>query len=268
MRTYALSGCKRSVLIIFTSIWAVRSFHVALSVHSKFILTSLVFPQQSYWSLSSSGVQFVWFIFLRPQSLVFKPMFADELPPPGIPGCFLSAANKAEVVLPFVVVLLNDTGPDLLSFITLRIELVRTAIVPYTLYLGIRNYRHARTPLVVTLYRDGPTTCFYAVSPSLIKIFDFFSTNVISHILVECFHASGRHDPSEESTRTTLQHVCLFPNACSLLSANCRIPGFSASCIVFFQRGSSFTSVTLSKRTLNQNMLLYRRYDSIMGIWE
>jgi hypothetical protein len=93
-------------------------------------------------------------------------MFADELPPPGISGCFLAAANKAEVVLPFVIVLLNDTGPGLLSFITLRIERVRTAIVAYTLYLGIRNYRHARTPLVVTLYRDGITYYVFLCSES------------------------------------------------------------------------------------------------------
>lgn len=40
-----------------------------------------------------------------------KTFTVDEPPPlPGIPGCYLASANKAEVVLPFVIVLLNDTS--------------------------------------------------------------------------------------------------------------------------------------------------------------
>ncbi|KAJ6569432.1 hypothetical protein B0H19DRAFT_1373593 [Mycena capillaripes] len=103
VRTYGLSGCKRSVLIIFTSIWA-------MGVFATIILVTL---------------------FVR--SAVYEPP-----PLSGIPGCYLAKANKADVVLPFVIVLLNDT-----------------TIMVYTLWLGIKNYRHTRSPLIVTLYRDG-----------------------------------------------------------------------------------------------------------------
>ncbi|KAJ7836385.1 hypothetical protein B0H14DRAFT_1124585 [Mycena olivaceomarginata] len=114
MRTYALSGCKRSVLIIFTSIWAA-------GVSATIILVAL---------------------FVR--SAVY------ELPPPGIPGCFLAAANKAEVVLPFVIVLLNDT-----------------AIVAYTLYLGIRKLPTCKNSAGSHAISgtESPTTCFYASYP-------------------------------------------------------------------------------------------------------
>ncbi|KAJ7924335.1 hypothetical protein B0H13DRAFT_1190039 [Mycena leptocephala] len=119
VRTYALSGRERSVLMLFTSIWVA-------GVSATIILVAL---------------------FVR--SAVYEPP-----PLPGIPGCYLASANKAEVVLPFVIVLLNDT-----------------TIMAYTLWLGIRNYRHSRSPLIVTLYRDGITYYVLLCIVSLLNVF-------------------------------------------------------------------------------------------------
>ncbi|KAF7367471.1 hypothetical protein MSAN_00810000 [Mycena sanguinolenta] len=120
LRTYALSGAKRSVLIIFGLFWAA-------GVSTTIVLVAL---------------------YLK--SAVYK------LPPlPGIPGCVLAAVNTTDVVFPFVVVLMYDT-----------------IILAYTLYLGVKNYRHAvKTPLIVTLYRDGILyyVCLFTIS--LLNVF-------------------------------------------------------------------------------------------------
>ncbi|KAF8151938.1 hypothetical protein K438DRAFT_1688036, partial [Mycena galopus ATCC 62051] len=156
MWTYALSGCRRSVLIIFTSIWAA-------GVSATIILVAL---------------------FVR--SAVYEPP-----PLPGIPGCYLAAANKADVVLPFVIVLINDT-----------------AIVAYTLYLGINKYRHARTPLVVTLYRDGISYYVLLCIVSLLNVFMLLNgMELPKRALAQLFNTFIRVIHSVLSTRVIL-HIC------------------------------------------------------------
>ncbi|KAJ7905134.1 hypothetical protein B0H13DRAFT_2023462 [Mycena leptocephala] len=105
LRTYALSGRNRSVLIFFTIVWA-------SGVTASIILLEF---------------------FLR--SATYGPP-----PSPVIPGCNLTGGNAIFAGIPFVIVLLNDT-----------------LIMMYTLWIGLKNYRHSRNPLIVTLYRDGIT---------------------------------------------------------------------------------------------------------------
>ncbi|KAJ6456160.1 hypothetical protein C8R45DRAFT_582864 [Mycena sanguinolenta] len=119
VRTYALSGSKRSVLIAFVSLWVA--------------------------SVSATIV----FVALFVKSSIFKPS-----PFPGSSGCFLAVLNKVDVVLPFVIVLMYDT-----------------VIMVYTVYLGIKKYRYsARTPLLVTLYRDGITYYVFLLVSSLLNL--------------------------------------------------------------------------------------------------
>ncbi|KAF7367474.1 hypothetical protein MSAN_00810300 [Mycena sanguinolenta] len=153
MRTYALSGARRSVLIIFTSIWVT--------------------------GVSATIV----FVVLFVKSAVFK------LPPlPGIPGCYLAAANKADVVLPFIIVLINDT-----------------LIMAYTLYLGIKNYRHARTPLIVTLYRDSITYYVFLCIASLLNVFMLLNgMKLPKRALAQIFNAFIRVMHSVLSARVIL----------------------------------------------------------------
>ncbi|KAJ7120990.1 hypothetical protein C8R44DRAFT_170912 [Mycena epipterygia] len=74
LRTYALSGRKRGVLIFFTTLWA-------CAVSASIVLSEL---------------------FLR--SVTYGPP-----PSPDIPGCFLTQGNVVFATIPFVIVLLNDT---------------------------------------------------------------------------------------------------------------------------------------------------------------
>ncbi|KAJ7777960.1 hypothetical protein DFH07DRAFT_951039 [Mycena maculata] len=74
LRTYALSGGRRGVLICFTAIWIVA------------ILSSIVF------------------LVLFLQSVTYGPP-----PLPNIPGCSLVAGNVVFASIPFIIVLLNDT---------------------------------------------------------------------------------------------------------------------------------------------------------------
>ncbi|KAF8131255.1 hypothetical protein K438DRAFT_1885860 [Mycena galopus ATCC 62051] len=114
VRTYALSGCRRSVGIVFTSIWAV--------------------------GLSATIVLVVFY----DRRTVYTPS-----PFQGISGCYRAASSTTVLVIIFIMAFVNET-----------------MIMAYTLYLGIIKYRDVRTPLVVTLYRDGITyyVCLCVVS--------------------------------------------------------------------------------------------------------
>ncbi|KAF8131253.1 hypothetical protein K438DRAFT_2032055 [Mycena galopus ATCC 62051] len=105
VRTYALSGCRRSVGIVFTSMWAV--------------------------GLSATIVLAAFYV----RSTVYTPS-----PFQGISGCYQAASSTTVLVIIFIMAFVNET-----------------IIMAYTLYLGITKYRDVRTPLVVTLYRDGIT---------------------------------------------------------------------------------------------------------------
>ncbi|KAF8134186.1 hypothetical protein K438DRAFT_1883386, partial [Mycena galopus ATCC 62051] len=114
VRTYGLSGCRRSVGVVFTSIWAM--------------------------GLSAMIVLVVFYV----RSTVHTPS-----PFQGISGCYQAASSTTDLVIIFIMVFVNET-----------------MIMAYTLYLGITKYRDVRTPLVVTLYRDGITyyVCLCVVS--------------------------------------------------------------------------------------------------------
>ncbi|KAJ6588567.1 hypothetical protein B0H19DRAFT_1100124 [Mycena capillaripes] len=103
LRTYALSGRQRSVLIFFTTAWAA-------GVSSSIILLAFFLQSATYGSP----------------------------PSPVIPGCFLTGGTAIFAGIPFVIVLLNDT-----------------VIMMYTLWIGLKNYRNSRNPLIFILYRDG-----------------------------------------------------------------------------------------------------------------
>ncbi|KAJ6511481.1 hypothetical protein C8R47DRAFT_735959 [Mycena vitilis] len=105
LRTYALSGRRRCVLLFFTTVWAAG------------VVASIILLE----------------FFLR--SATYGPP-----PSPVIPGCFLNGGTAIFAGIPFALVLLNDT-----------------VIMAYTLWLGIKNYRHTRNPVILALYRDGFT---------------------------------------------------------------------------------------------------------------
>ncbi|KAJ7851081.1 hypothetical protein B0H14DRAFT_3451655 [Mycena olivaceomarginata] len=104
LRTYALSGRQRTVLITFGTLYSV------------FLVATV--------SMMT--------IFLR--NMIYSP------PLPHVPGCNLTGGPFILVGLSFILVLLNET-----------------ALMSYTLWIGVKTYRHSTSPLVTTLYRDGVT---------------------------------------------------------------------------------------------------------------
>ncbi|KAF8145305.1 hypothetical protein K438DRAFT_1991942 [Mycena galopus ATCC 62051] len=131
VRTYALSGCRRSVGIVFTSMWAV--------------------------GLSATIVLVVFYV----RSTVYIPS-----PFQGIPGCYQAASSTTVIVIVFIMVFVNETSNLNALNYSGNVITVLAVIMAYTLYLGITKYRDVRTPLVVTLYRDGITyyVCLCVVS--------------------------------------------------------------------------------------------------------
>ncbi|KAJ7057173.1 hypothetical protein C8F01DRAFT_1153666 [Mycena amicta] len=118
LRTYALSGRKRSVLVFFTGLWLIG------------ISTSIVL------------------LVLFEKSVAYGP------PPSSlIPGCYLIQGDVIYAGLSFIIVLINDT-----------------IIMVYTLWIGLKNYRHTRNPLIVTLYRDGITYYVFLCGISALNV--------------------------------------------------------------------------------------------------
>jgi len=118
LRTYALSGRRRSVLIFFTTIWVI--------------------------GVSASIVLLEFFLL----SATYGPP-----PSPLIPGCHLIRGNAIFAGIPFVIVLLNDT-----------------LIMIYTVWIGFKNYRHSRNPLILGLYRDGIMYYFFLCIISIVNV--------------------------------------------------------------------------------------------------
>ncbi|KAF7342087.1 hypothetical protein MVEN_01796000 [Mycena venus] len=172
LRTYALSGRQKSVLIFFTAIWA------------SGVLASIILLE----------------FFLR--SATYGPPTS-----PLIPGCNLTGGNAIFAGIPFVIVLLNDT-----------------LIMMYTLWIGLKNYRHSRNPLIVALYRDGITYYFFLCIISAINVatllqapmptaqlfntflrvvHSVFSTRILLHV------RDIEHKQSERTLSTTVPRVVL-----------------------------------------------------------
>ncbi|KAF7329978.1 hypothetical protein MKEN_00261800 [Mycena kentingensis (nom. inval.)] len=118
LRTYALSGQRRGVIVFFTSFWV-----VGISV-----------------------------------SIVLLAMFENTVvygPPPSpfIPGCYMLQGNVIFAGIDFAIVLVNDT-----------------IIMAYTLWIGMKNYRHTRNPLIITLYTDGIIYYFFLCAISALNV--------------------------------------------------------------------------------------------------
>ncbi|KAK7042260.1 hypothetical protein R3P38DRAFT_311530 [Favolaschia claudopus] len=118
LRTYALSGRRRGVLVFFTASWA-------CGVSASVILLAF---------------------FLR--SATYGPPISSE-----IPGCNLTSGDAIYAGIPFIIVLLNDT-----------------VIMMYTLWIGLKNYRYSRNPLILTLYRDGLSYYFFLCVISALNV--------------------------------------------------------------------------------------------------
>ncbi|KAJ7223573.1 hypothetical protein GGX14DRAFT_540297 [Mycena pura] len=74
-------------------------------------------------------------------------------PPLAVAGCFLAQGEFILVAVPYVVTLLNDI-----------------AIVAYSVWIGLKRFRHSSSPLVVTLYRDGAMYFIILLAVSTINI--------------------------------------------------------------------------------------------------
>ncbi|KAJ7454719.1 hypothetical protein FB451DRAFT_1279095 [Mycena latifolia] len=105
LRTYAISGQSRTVLIVFITI-------CTASLAGSFVLLTLYI-----------------------QTAKFGPPLLATLP-----GCYLANGTLIYVGISFIIALSLDI-----------------CIFVYTLWIGIKKYRHSRNPLIVTLYRDGIT---------------------------------------------------------------------------------------------------------------
>ncbi|KAJ7115328.1 hypothetical protein C8R44DRAFT_880636 [Mycena epipterygia] len=103
LRTYALSGRDRKILVVFGTIYAVGALSTVVMVG----------------------------IFLR--SMTFGPPILAA-----IPGCNQTGGNFILIGICFIIVLVNET-----------------ALMSYTLWLGVKKYRHSRNLFIATLYRDG-----------------------------------------------------------------------------------------------------------------
>ncbi|KAJ7242102.1 hypothetical protein C8J57DRAFT_72058 [Mycena rebaudengoi] len=151
VRTYALSGRKRGVLLVFTSFWA------------SALTTTIV----------------LLVLFLRGVSYGPPPI-------PGLPGCYFAAGNVVFVAIPFVLVLLNET-----------------AIMGYTLWLGVKTYRHSNNPFVAILFHDGIS---YYVFLCIISAINLAIMLAAPRSLAQLFNTFLRVMHSVLSTRVIL-HV-------------------------------------------------------------
>ncbi|KAJ7128801.1 hypothetical protein C8R43DRAFT_1027203 [Mycena crocata] len=102
LRTYALSGREKNVLVVFGIIYT-------LGVSTSLVTLSLFIHSSEYSET-----------------------------PLGLPGCDLSGGQFIFVGIPFMIIVVNEL-----------------AMMGYSLWLGVKSYRHSRNPLVITLYRDG-----------------------------------------------------------------------------------------------------------------
>ncbi|KAJ7115346.1 hypothetical protein C8R44DRAFT_223241 [Mycena epipterygia] len=72
-----------------------------------------------------------------------------DVPPLNLPGCDLAGGSFILVGIPFIIIVLNEM-----------------ALMGYTLYLGVKTYRHSHSLLVTTLYQDGIIYFVFLTSPS------------------------------------------------------------------------------------------------------
>lgn len=91
-------------------------------------------------------------------------------PSPNISGCFLVDGNVVYATVPFIIVLFNDTRALSSLAIYLSSNDFPPVIMAYTLWIGLRNYRHSKNPLIVALYRDGITYYLFLCSESYADI--------------------------------------------------------------------------------------------------
>ncbi|KAJ7473948.1 hypothetical protein FB451DRAFT_1466370 [Mycena latifolia] len=82
----------------------------------------------------------------------------NAVPPLDLPGCNLIGGTFILVGVPFIIIVLNEI-----------------ALMSYTLYLGVKAYRHSRSPLVVTLYRDGVMYFAFLSVGSLVNLINLIS---------------------------------------------------------------------------------------------
>ncbi|KAF7367472.1 hypothetical protein MSAN_00810100 [Mycena sanguinolenta] len=134
----------------------------------------------------------IWVASLSATIVIIALFVKSSIYLPGITGCFLAVVDRAYIVPPYAIVLMYDT-----------------VIMAYTLYLGIRHYRHSmRTPLLVTLYRDGITYYLFLLIISLLNLFmllNAYGTSPSKQALAQLFNTFLRVMHSVLSTRIILQ---------------------------------------------------------------
>ncbi|KAJ7620598.1 hypothetical protein DFH06DRAFT_1341715 [Mycena polygramma] len=126
-------------------IFVFRTF--ALSGRNRKVLA--VFGTLCMGSLVASAVLIVLFN----QTVIFEPPLL-----PTIPGCFfnyfLTGGTLKYVAIPFSLALFIDI-----------------CVVVYTIWIGVKKYRHSTNPLIGTLYRDGITYFAFLCTISAANVF-------------------------------------------------------------------------------------------------
>ncbi|KAJ6505773.1 hypothetical protein C8R47DRAFT_1315954 [Mycena vitilis] len=117
VRTYALSGRERRIMVVFGTLFAIG---VSIS-----IITLSIFVHKSTY----------------------------DAPPLNLPGCHLAGGPFILVGIPFIIIVLNEI-----------------ALMSYTMWIGVKAYRHSHNTLVITLYRDGIMYFAFLSTGSLINL--------------------------------------------------------------------------------------------------
>ncbi|KAF7340252.1 hypothetical protein MVEN_01943900 [Mycena venus] len=154
MRTYALSGCKRGVLIIFVSLWVVRW---CICIDST---GGLVFCPECNLYVLPAEKTFSWRSHSPQTNLHRFPEFQAVILPQRTEWMWRYHSYWFLSTILARIILLATTGS----------ERFFSVIMAYTLWLGIKKYGHLRSPLVVTLYRDGITYYVFLFVVSLLNV--------------------------------------------------------------------------------------------------
>ncbi|KAK7065080.1 hypothetical protein R3P38DRAFT_2490995, partial [Favolaschia claudopus] len=91
----------------------------------------------SVWAVGVTTSLVTLSLFIRSSKCKSYPLF-HAITPLNLQGCDLAGGTFILVGIPFIILVLNEL-----------------LLMIYTLWVGLKTYRHSRNPLVVTLYVDG-----------------------------------------------------------------------------------------------------------------
>ncbi|KAJ7611550.1 hypothetical protein DFH06DRAFT_156442 [Mycena polygramma] len=107
-----------------------------------------------------------------------------DAPPLDLPGCHLAGGPFILVGIPFIIIVLNEV-----------------ALMSYTMWIGVKAYRHSHNTLLITLYRDGIMYFAFLSTGSLINLVILVAGPVRQFVVGNLVARSSRHSAFLSRTR-------------------------------------------------------------------